>query len=96
MRLDLLETTAKTACKNAFEDFKHYIDNALWPLTDNIVQIELDKMLESSGQKFYKYVHDNYEPTDAQYDWLKGLLKKYQDISYNTAFNYAKKKMPPK
>ena len=45
-----LVSICKKESHKAYDSFKHYIKHALFPLTESIIQIELNTMVQSIGR----------------------------------------------
>ncbi|WP_296316737.1 hypothetical protein [Winogradskyella sp. UBA3174] len=93
MNLDLLNTQCKKATKSAYDDFKHFIDNPLFELNENIYDIHLNDMKMKAGTKVYKWYLDNHSYSEAQFRIVNQLKNKYIYIAERYAYSYSKKQM---
>ncbi|MGG5486239.1 hypothetical protein [Gaetbulibacter sp. PBL-D1] len=92
MDIEILESTCKAATKNAYDEFKHFINSSLWKLDDDIIDVEIDKMTESIGQGVYKRIMKTYTPTNAQLKIIDDRISYYKTISKAYGKKYALKR----
>jgi hypothetical protein len=90
MDLKILHYKCQRVVKAAFEDFKDYIKNAIFEVTDSIVEIELNLMKRTIGTKMNNWFADcNF--SEKQYNYMKDVIAYYEDIAIKTALKFAKK-----
>ncbi|PWK19549.1 hypothetical protein [Xanthomarina spongicola] len=90
MDLKILHYKCQRVVKSAFEDFKHYIKNAIFEVNDSIVEIELNSMKQTIITKMNNWFADsNY--SEKQYVYMKHVISYYEDIAIKTALRFAKK-----
>ena len=57
MNLEFIHTICRTVRKEVASDFKDKINNPIFPLTESIIEIEIEDMRQSYFQKVYKRVY---------------------------------------
>jgi hypothetical protein len=86
----LLHNVCKDVTREAYNDYKHYITNALFEVNDDLIDIELRHMKMTIGQKINKkYFIDTKYPK--QYEIKESTVKNYVLIAVKYGNRFAKK-----
>lgn len=88
MNLDLLKSECISATKEAFEDYKHFIVNAIFEVNDDLIQLHIDEMKQSAGRKVNGFYIKHADYTPELQSFINGLLKGYMDIAVKKAYGF--------
>lgn len=90
MNLNQLHNYCITAVNNAEETFFIHVSNPLWDLDKSIIDIELNTLKESIGQKAMgKFVNNSPVLSIPQWRYLENIVNEYQNNSIKKCTNYA-------
>ena len=88
-----LVKVCKKAVRDAYQDFKHYMNNPLFELSDNIYFIHLEDMKKDAGTKVNKWYFNGHDFSESQYKYVKEVEAKYLNIAIRHAYKYSKRFM---
>ena len=81
MDISLLYTTCQQVRLTAWNDFKNKITNAIFPLTNNIIDIEINDMLSVIRQKVRAVIYNKYNVSLEQEMYIKKTIKNHTDFA---------------
>ena len=93
MNLATLNYVCQKETRTAYDLFKHYIDNAIFELSENIVSIHIKDLVQDIGMGVAKWYMKNHSYTDLQYKAVIQVKTRYIDIALKHAYKYVYKKM---
>jgi hypothetical protein len=89
MDLNLLHNVYRGVTREAYNDYKHYITNAIFEVTDNVINVEINHMKATIRQKTNnKYFIDPKYPK--QYEIKEKIVKAYLKSAVKKARLFAK------
>ena len=90
MDINLLHNVCKSVTRETYNDYKHYITNALFEVNDDLIEIELRHMKMTIEQKINKkYFVDTKYPK--QYKLKENIVKDYKLTAVKYGKRFAKK-----
>jgi hypothetical protein len=90
MDITILHNVCKSVTREAYSDYKHYITNAIFEVTDNIIDVEINHMNSTIEQKINKkYFIDPKYPK--QYRFKENIVKDYKLTAVKYGKRFAKK-----
>jgi hypothetical protein len=92
MDLYLLNHKCQIATRSAYDDFRHYIDNPLFELSGNVVDIHYNDMKQDIGKGVTNWYISTYGYTELQYKAVREVIEKYIVIALKCAYSYVRKK----
>lgn len=77
MEVRVLNIVCHNAVIKAFENFKHNIDNAIFPVDRGLINLHLKDIETEAGTDILKWYMKNHKYTDQQYNYLTGVKIHY-------------------
>lgn len=90
MNLEVLHFKCQTEVKQAYQDYRQYIENAIFNVDDSIIELEMKVMKQKISMKMNTWFYD-YNFTEKQYDYMQHVINYYLNIVNNKAINFANK-----
>lgn len=81
MDIDYLHTICKKYRKEVAEDYQNKILNPIFPLSDDIIDIEIEDMRQIFMQKIMSKMYNNYSISIEQHKVLDQIAESYINVA---------------
>ncbi len=80
MNIKILHFKCQTVVREAYQEYRRSIENAVFEVDETMIEVELKIMKQTIGIKMNNWASD-CDFSEKQYDYLQNVIKYYLDIA---------------
>lgn len=93
MDVTRLNNACSHAFKKAYENYKHNIDNAIFDIDRDLIELHLQDIQVEAGKDILNWYIGNHNFAPKQYEYIQKVKKHYIDKIKPQALQYALKSL---